>query len=616
VADWKDLQSSELRRVAEDWLATFSQALEQERFEHAAGMIHADGYWRDLLTFSWDFRTVHGPAEVQSWLVHVFSRSPGSRFRVESDPTVAAMGVHRQTLEFFFLFETETALGRGYVRLVEGIINSGQKQAFTLLTTMKELKGFPERTGRNRPREDGSLSSGQRAAGHEERRTPPACADGDPDVIIVGAGQAGLMLAARLRQLNINTLVVEKSERVGDVWRKRYRSLKLHNDVCMNHFPYLPFPETWPVYLPKDKLADWFEFYAKAMELNVATSTTLVHGEFDPITHRWTAHLKRADGTTRIIRPRHLVMALGVAGLPSVPKLPGMDAFSGIVVHSSGPTDDLDVEGKIVLVVGAGTSAHDIAQNFCLRGADVTMLQRSSVTVVSLEPSSVRAYQWYRDYQGLRPIADIDMMGAAVPFDLLARLHGPLSRSMQEADKELLDGLRKVGFLLDNGEDDTGYFLKFLRHQAGYYLNIGASELIVEGKIKLKASVGVERLTAKKVILTDGSACDADILVLATGYEPFQEHVRALFGSEVADRIGPIWGIGQDGELRNMYAPTAQENFFVLGGGLPEASYYSQFTALYIKADLEGMLATAPAPLARTTSPKSREAAPPATTLA
>jgi putative flavoprotein involved in K+ transport len=218
------------------------------------------------------------------------------------------------------------------------------------------------------------------------------------------------------------------------------------------------------------------------------------------------------------------------------------------------------------------------------------MLQRSSITVVSLEPSSVRAYEMYRRDEGVRPLADTDFIIAAVPYDLLRRLHGPLSRQMAEDDKDLLEGLKKVGFLLDNGEDDTGYFLKLLRHQAGYYLNVGASDLIIQGEIKLKAGVGIERLTKTQTIFTDGSSLEVDVLVLATGYQPLQEAVRAMFGHDVADRVGPIWGIGVDGELQNMYARTGQDGFYVAGGGFPAARVYSHYTALLIKADLEGLL--------------------------
>lgn len=590
MGSWSDTSPEQRRRIAEAWLIGFNEALEKKDFARVATLMHADCYWRDLLTFGWDFKTLHGVDEVEAWLFETFASSEAHSFRLEGEPTIGAIGEHSETLEIFFLFDTGVSRGRGFARLVEDSNSPGAPKAFTILTTMKELKEFPQAIGRNRPREDLRVSSRALENWLDRRNAAREFRDGDPEVIIIGAGQSGLMLAARLGQLNVSTLLVEKTERIGDVWRKRYRSLRLHNEICMNHFPYMPFPDTWPVYLPKDKLADWLEFYAESMELNVWTKTSFLGGEYDSSDKRWTVRVRRADGSTRIMRPSHVVMAVGVSGIPSIPEIDGMNDFAGDILHSSGHTDDFDVKGKSVLVVGAGTSGHDIAQDLHLRGADVTMLQRSPIIVVSLEPSSVRAYEMYRKNEGVRPIADIDLMTASVPYDLLARLHGPLSRQMAEEDKDLLAGLREVGFLLDNGEDDTGYFMKLLRYQAGYYLNVGASDLIIEQKIKLKSGLDIERLTARKVIFSDGSDLDVDIVVLATGYQPLQEAVRAMFGDEVADRVGPIWGIGADGELRNMFARTAQEGFYVVGGGFLAARVYSQYTALLIKAALEGLL--------------------------
>jgi putative flavoprotein involved in K+ transport len=357
----------------------------------------------------------------------------------------------------------------------------------------------------------------------------------------------------------------------------------------MNHFACMPFPDNWPIYIPKDKLANWMEFYAESMELNVWTRTTVLGGEYDGSLRKWTIRLRMPDGTIRLMHPTNVAVAMGVSGLPNIPHLEGKDEFAGEILHSSGPVDDLDVKGKSVLVVGAGVSAHDIAQNFYHRGADVTMLQRSPVTVVSLEPSSLRTYELYRRNDGVRPIYDTDIMAASVPYSLLAKLHRPLSHQMAEDDKELLDGLRKVGFLLDNGVDDTGYFLKLLRYQAGYYLNIGASDLIIAGKIKLKSGVNIKRLAAGQVFFSDDTSLKADIIVLGTGYRPLQESVRTMFGDDVADRVGPIWGIGKDGEACGIYAETRQEGFYATGGGFPGARAYSRYTALLIKAALEGL---------------------------
>ncbi len=579
-----DLNSpAENQRVAEDWLEQFERTLASGDFVGTAGLLQLDSYWRDLLAIDWRFTTLQGVAEIRAWLLSMFVKNPAYNFRLEAQPYVAALGQVAQTLDFFFTFETAIAFGRGHIRLVQNE-HDEPSRAFTVLTSMKDLKSVPERAGRNRLAEQPLAANDQ---------TNPF-ADSDPDVVIIGAGQSGLMLGARLGRLDVKTLIVDREDRVGDNWRNRYRALKLHNDISMNHFPYLLFPESWPRYLPKDKVADWLEFYAQAMDLDIWCATQLEGAEFDPVEKLWTVSLRLADGTARIMKPKHVVSAMGVSGLPRVPHIPGIDEFRGLVIHSSQPFDDIEVNGKKAVIVGAGTSAHDIAQNFCGRGADVTMIQRSSVTVLSLEPGAQRVYEAYRDNDGIRPIYDTDLIGGATPYPLIGRLQGPLSRSIKEGDRALLDGLRAAGFLLDNGEDDTGFYMKLLRYHAGYYLNVGASDLIVDGKIAVRSGVGVERMTSDQVLLSDGAALDAEIVVLATGYLPLQEQVRTLFGDKVADKIGPIWGIGPDHELRNMFAPTAQENFYVLGGGFPGTRFYSRFTALYIKAALSGLVPPRP----------------------
>jgi cation diffusion facilitator CzcD-associated flavoprotein CzcO len=609
LANWSGATVAELRQVAVAWLAMLETALARKDHRSIAARMHGDGYWRDLLTFGWEFKTLHGVDAIGAWLQQTAVAYSVRGFHLERDPTIGSLLEHNQTLEFFFRFETDLARGRGYARLVPDPTTPDGVKALTVLTAMHELREFPQVSARNRRREDLRMVSRRPDNWLDHRNAARQFADRDPQVVVIGGGQSGLMMAARLAQLNVDTLVVEKTDRVGDVWRNRYHSLCLHNEICMNHFAYMPFPDTWPVFIPKDKLADWLEFYTAAMELNVWTKTTLLAGEYDDRARRWTLQLRLADGGIRTMRPSHVVLAVGVSGLPNIPKLPGMDEFGGPIVHSSGNVDGLDAKGKMVLVVGAGTSGHDIAQQLHWRGADVTMLQRSSVTVVSLEPSSARPYELYRKNDGVLPIDDTDLIAASVPYPLLARLHQPLSRKMAEDDKALLDGLRKVGFLLDNGEDDTGYFLKLLRYQAGYYLNIGASDLIVEGAIKLKSGVDIARLKQRQVIFSDGTSLAADIIVLATGYKPLQEAVRQMFGDQVADRVGPIWGIGSDGELCGMYGRTAQDGFHASGGGLPGARAYSHYTALLIKAALEGLIPERLSP-SRSTDTRERRSEP------
>ncbi|HWO65590.1 MAG TPA: NAD(P)/FAD-dependent oxidoreductase [Umezawaea sp.] len=582
-----ETQGPERRRIAADWLAALGSALEDHDHAAAAALFAPECYWRDLLALTWDIRTFQGRAEVEAALRAAHEPSGFADLALEDgDPVPGVIGEGIETVEVFFTFRTTMGRGRGFARLVP---DAGTYRAFTFLTTLQELEGYPEKTGRLRPRENRRPEDHVKENWLDRRIRTSEFRDTDPEVLVIGAGQAGFTLAARLGQLDVPTLVVDKMARIGDNWRGRYHSLTLHNEVCVNHMPYLPFPDTWPVYIPKDMLADWFETYAKALELNVWTSTEFLDGRFDEADKRWTVRLRRADGSIRTMRPSHVVMATGVTGIPNVTSFEGMDRFRGQVIHSSRHTDDLAVDGRTVLVVGAGNSAHDIAQDLCLRGADVTMLQRSSTTVVSLEPSAARVFTLYSQAEGVRPLEDTDLRSASVPNALLRKLHGPLSKVMAEDDKELLDGLRAAGFALDNGEDDTGFYLKLIRYFGGYYINVGASDLIIEGRIKLKQGKGIDHFTEDEVVLADGSAVKADLVVLATGYKPMQEGVRALLGDEVADRVGPIWGPGPDEEQRGMWSRTGQENFYALGGSFAMCRIYSRFVAFQIKATIEGI---------------------------
>ncbi len=585
------ISETEQDRTLAIWLVAFEAMLNRGDQSDFTTLIHPDGYWRDLLATSWQLRTFHGTSEIKSGLDGLKDKQRPRNFRLRGEAAPGQLGEFGATIEGFFDFETDLATGRGYLRLARADNTATSKfLAVTLLTAMDELKGFPERRGRHRDRTFTRAMEGNSDNWLDRRRADIAYRDRDPEVMIIGAGQAGLALAARLRHLDVDALVVDRDERVGDVWRKRYHSLTLHNEICTNHFPHMPFPDSWPVFIPKDKLANWMEFYADVMEINVWTRTEFLGGSYAD--GRWTARLRTPDGNIRVMRPSHVVLATGVSGLPNIPKIEGLDQFEGKIIHSSGQTNDIDTLGKSALVVGAGTSGHDIAQDLHLRGADVTMLQRSSTTVVSVAPSSARAYELYQRNEGVRPIEDIDLMAASIPYDLVRRLHGPLSRRMAEDDRHLLERLRKVGFALDNGEDDTGFFLKLLRSLSGYYLNVGASDLIADGKIKLKSGVALERLEGRQAVFSDGSLLELDLLVLATGYKPLQEAVRALFGDGMAERVGPIWGIGSDGELCNMFCATRQDGFYVMGGTLTMCRSFSRYTALLIKARLEGLLDT------------------------
>jgi putative flavoprotein involved in K+ transport len=406
-------------------------------------------------------------------------------------------------------------------------------------------------------------------------------------VLIVGGGQAGLGIAARLNQLDVDTLVVDQHERIGDCWRKRYHSLALHNQIHVNHLPYMPFPPTWPKYIPKDMLGNWFEYYAGAMEINFWTGTAFIGGTYDAGAQRWTAVVRKTDGSERTLRLRHIIFANGVSGIPHVPSLPGLEDFAGTVVHSHNFGDGSAWKGKKALVLGTGTSGHDIAQDLHSHDADTTIIQRGSTTVVSIDPSAKLNYALYDE--GL-PLDDTDLIAATATYPLVIRAYQLAVERMVEFDKAMIEGLKSRGFKYDIGEDGTGHQMKYRRRGGGYYLDAGCAQLVIDGAIGLLQFDAIDRFVAGGALLRDRTVVPADLLVLATGYYTQQELVRRTLGEDVAQRVGPVWGIGDDGEMANMWKRTPQDGLWFMAGSLAQCRIYSKYLALQIKAQEEGLL--------------------------
>src|SRR5882757_8357264 len=366
-------RSTVARECTESWLAALDTALQRCDIDSAAALFVADGYWRDVLAFTWGLHTYCGVVQIRSAMK--MSVPSAGIFGLRLDETVAPRYVRRAgvtAIESFFTFETTVGHGRGVVRLHEPS-DGGRPRAWTLLTSLQE---FREQGGSAAAVVDRHSTRFGGPNWWDQRQEKLRFADTEPAVLVVGGGQAGLAIAARLGQLDVDTLVIDREERIGDNWRHRYHSLVLHNEVWVNHLPYMPFPATWPAYVPKDKLAGWFEAYAESMELDFWTGTELSGGSYDEGTECWTVDLRRADGGTRTLRPRHIVMATGVSGMPNVPDIPGLSNFGGRVMHSHEYGDATEWKGRDVLVIGMGNSGHDISQDLHSNGARVALVQR------------------------------------------------------------------------------------------------------------------------------------------------------------------------------------------------------------------------------------------------
>ena len=398
-----------------------------------------------------------------------------------------------------------------------------------------------------------------------------------------------MSVAARLKTINVDALIIDTEHRIGDNWRRRYRQLVLHDPVWADHMPYIHFPANWPVFTPKDKLAGFLEAYAELMELTVWLQTRLVTSSYDEKTHTWTVALERTfpDGSigNRTLHPRHIILATGHSGKKNFPVIKGIDGFRGdLICHSSEfPGSKPGAPGKKAIVVGSCNSGHDIAQDYFEKGYDVTMVQRSSTCVVSSEGiTEIEAKGLYDE--DAPPVEDADLWAYSLPAEIFKFLHVGIAQAQTALDAKIHQGLKKAGFKTDLGPDSTGLMMKYVQRGGGYYIDVGASQLIIDGKIKVKQGQDITEVLPRGLKFADGSELEADQIVFATGYGNMRDHAREILGDEIANGLGSVWGYNEEGEVRNIWRRSGHPGVWFMGGNLAFCRYFSRHLALQIKA--------------------------------
>lgn len=577
------------RAIAERWAGQFQRALASTSPASVAELFEAGGFWRDFVSFTWNLYTAEGRAEIASLAAATVKNTQPDAWVLSEEPTS-----EDDVTTAWFTFETAVGNGEAIVRIRNGL-------AWTLLTVLDELEGFEEPKGRRRPQGVEHKIVKGHSTWLEKRRAQEEAlgVTEQPFTLIVGGGQGGIGLAARLKHLNVPTLVVDRYDAPGDAWRNRYKSLHLHDPVWYDHLPYMKFPETWPIFPSKDKVADWLKYYTDIMELNYWASTTCKNAQWDEDEQRWIVTLER-DGSVVVLRPVHLIFALGVSGYPQVPQFPGQELFVGEQHHSSAHPGGEQYSGKKAVVIGSNNSAHDICADLWQHGADVTMVQRSSTHV---SPShALRSlvlgplYSEEAEENGI-DTDRADRLFASWPYRVLPDVQRPAFEQMQQENCDFYEALQDVGFEVDFGEDGSGLFLKYLRRGSGYYIDVGASQLLIDREVAL-VSGQVSHLTKNAVALRDGTEIQADLVVYATGFGSMNQWLEDLISSDVAERVGKCWGYGSgttrdpgpwEGELRNMWKPTNVNNLWIHGGNLHQSRHYSKYLALQIKARYEGL---------------------------
>jgi len=579
----RELTAQDTADIASAWLADLAAALKSSSASDLTELFTDEATWRDFMAFTWDFSHSIGRDSLVPRLLDLAKAAEldGVRTSVQQPPVAEDDRIH-----VFFDFTTKDRINRGYVSL----IHDEERYAASMMQTQTiGLQDHPERIRHHR--RDGKVYGvvPDRPRWSSERRQQAAFEDCEPAVLILGAGHNGLSIAARLGALDVPTLVIDREARIGDVWRKRYASLALHSTVFGDHMPYLPLPPTWTAHTPKDKFADWLESYAKLLDLNVWTSTTFLNGHYDEAAQQWTIHIRREDGSIRTLHPRHFVVAGGLFGSPKIPAIKGIETFRGVVAHSDEFQGGADFSGKKALVVGAGVSGHELVHDLYEHGADVTMLQRSATYVVS--------YESYHKYwsghlfseDSTFPADFADQIAYATPNLRSDEIQKKLVKLAAQDDKDLLDRLAARGFKFEWGPDGTGIIGAHMSGRDSYQINIGASELIADGKVHLKQGVElVEVKDGTTAVFSDGSELEVELIVFATGYEQFWNHIRPSLGTAAA-KIDKAYGRAADNEYANTWRRSAQPGLWFGTGFIRMARFYTTFTALLIKAIEEGI---------------------------
>ncbi|EMD40804.1 hypothetical protein CERSUDRAFT_149241 [Gelatoporia subvermispora B] len=413
----------------------------------------------------------------------------------------------------------------------------------------------------------------------------------NPHVLIIGAGQTGLQVGARFKQRNIPALIIEQNARVGDNWRKRYPTLTLHTIRKQHEMLYAPYPSNWPMFTPRDKLADWLEQYARTQDLVVWTNSTIVpKPNYDHAQKRWDVVINRG-GTEITMHPAHIVLATGGLGVPRIPELLDQESFKGEAFHASRYAGGHLYTGKHAIVVGAGNTSIDICQDLSIRGAaSVTMIQRSSTCVVSKTNVAPKlAASWHDDKSP--EVGDFTF--TSMPLRLLKKIFQSHQEATWAEEAELHEKLKKAGLKLNIGPEGQGQLLLVFERLGGYWLDKGGAELIASGKIKIKNGAEPVRYTETGLVFSDGSELQADLVVYATGYNSIRDANKELFGADIIDETDEAIGLDEEGEFRGSYRPSGHPGLWYATGDFYVSRIMSRILAIQIKALELGLIPNA-----------------------
>ncbi|KAF4549605.1 Pyridine nucleotide-disulfide oxidoreductase-like protein 17 [Elsinoe fawcettii] len=526
-----------------------------------------DSLWKDNICMTGTFRTFHSSTTIiEAWSELVQRRKPKDFKPIPHAAHVIELAGRPAWVAAGFLFKLEASPAS----YCSGFFNaapdaSGEWKIFSLTTILEALDG------------------------HANPDTPPPvpplkAPNGVLDCLVVGGGLCGLGLGARLQSVGLTYLVVDKHEVVGDVWRHRYDSTRLHISGNFSELPYGRLLDPAKYYATGKELADAHKAFAKQWQLNVRTSTTVHSASWDITTKTWSVKINHA-GMTDMINTKHLVMATGNGiNKPYIPQLADREKFKGTILHMSDYKNAHSFQGKRGVVVGSANSAFDVMEDMVQAGlSSVTMIQRGRTRIVNGKHFKQLIDPLYSANSNIE-LSDRLMM--ATPYQ-----HGRLMTmanisAMQAKDQGWYDKLGKAGF---NYHDDTDVMADYMERAGGHYLDVGQTKYIEDGTVKVKSGSEVAAFTEDGLVLKNGDTVEADVVVFATGFSVGMKSTAAdIVGTKIADQLDEFWGLDRNGDTNGLAKPIGHSNIWYLGGGTGQGRFISRFLALQILADVAG----------------------------
>ncbi|KAF6807862.1 flavin-binding monooxygenase [Colletotrichum sojae] len=580
-------------KISTEWLSSLERRFAERSFSDLSDLFIENCFWRDFVGLTWDFSCKQGWEAITKYLEtaeHGLSDLQTNKFGgLQPLPVEFGGQVWIQT---GFTFRTPHGEGKGLLKLTN--VGPTEWKAWTIFTQLEKFDYQKELEAQNAAGVPPSRKAEKPAAnGFGSSAEVPEIEE--PQVLIIGAAQSGLMLGARLKHMGIKTLLIERGSRLGSSWRKRYQSVTLHTPTYTDHWAFMKIPETWPRFLTGDKVAEFMEHYGQLMGLDILYDREVKKVTWDEKAQKSRVEIRTWAGT-QVIYARHVVLATGIFDddKPILPDVPGREDFKGTMFHSKSHTSAADIPdlgAKKVVVVGAATSGHDISADFVAHGAkEVTMVQRSPIFSISRE-------SWETFMLALWTIPGLsteeaDMVGNAIPLGIIRKMSIGLTQAMAEHDKAVHDGLKRAGLALREGRDGYGLADYQLIKGGQYYIDQGACDMIVDGRIGIvRCEGGIQEFTETGMTLADGTQLEADVVVFATGFHTNVATIERLWGPEVVKTLhekSKFGKLDEEQERSGWWRPTGVPGFWCMTGSFSYGRQFSLPLALQIAAIEKG----------------------------